>query len=75
MNVMYQSVHAAPRLKKLPVAKAFKNITTEPMCARIYKSKVVHSDGSAIDVEPNVSVVPYGRSLAALVFVYDIREK
>jgi PAS domain S-box-containing protein len=41
---------------------------------RIYKSQVVHSDGSAIDVELNVSVVPYGRSLAALVFVRDIRE-
>ena len=42
---------------------------------RIYKSKVVHSDGSTIDVELNVSVVPYGRSLAALVFVRDIREE
>ena len=35
---------------------------------RIYKSQVVHSDGSNIDVELNVCVVPYGRSLAALVF-------
>ncbi len=42
---------------------------------RIYKSKVIHSDGSAIDVELNVCVVPYGRSLAALVFVRDIREE
>ena len=41
---------------------------------RIYKSQVIHSDGSTIDVELNVSVVPYGRSLAALVFVRDIRE-
>ncbi len=41
---------------------------------RIYKSKVIHSDGSTIDVELNVCVVPYGRSLAALVFVRDIRE-
>ena len=42
---------------------------------RIYKSKVIHSNGSAIDVELNVCVVPYGRSLAALVFVRDIREE
>jgi PAS domain S-box-containing protein len=42
---------------------------------RIYKSQVIHSDGSAIDVELNVSVVPYGRTLAALVFVRDIREE
>jgi PAS domain S-box-containing protein len=42
---------------------------------RVYKSQVIHSDGSAIDVELNVSVVPYGRSLAALVFVRDIREE
>jgi PAS domain S-box-containing protein len=42
---------------------------------RIYKSQVIHSDGSTIDVELNVSVVPYGRSLAALVFVRDIREE
>jgi PAS domain S-box-containing protein len=42
---------------------------------RIYKSHVIHSDGSAIDVELNVCVVPYGRSLAALVFVRDIREE
>ncbi len=42
---------------------------------RIYKSKVIHSDGSAIDVELNVCVVPYGRSLAALVIVRDIREE
>jgi PAS domain S-box-containing protein len=42
---------------------------------RIYKSQVVHSDGSAIDVELNVCVVPYGRSLAALVFVRDMREE
>jgi len=41
---------------------------------RIYKSQFIHSDGSTIDVELNVSVVPYGRSLAALVFVRDIRE-
>jgi PAS domain S-box-containing protein len=42
---------------------------------RIYKSKVIHSDGSAIDVELNVCVVPYGRSLAALVIIRDIREE
>lgn len=42
---------------------------------RIYKSQIIHSDGSTIDVELNVSVVPYGRSLAALVFVRDIREE
>ena len=42
---------------------------------RIYKSQVIHSDGSTIDVELNVSVVPYGRSLAALVFVRDIRKE
>jgi len=42
---------------------------------RIYKSTVVHSDGSKIDVELNVSVIPYGRSLAALVFIRDIREE
>ena len=42
---------------------------------RVYKSQVKHSDGSTIDVELNVSVIPYGRSLAALVFVRDIREE
>ena len=42
---------------------------------RIYKSEVIHSDGYRIDVELNVCVVPYGRSLAALVFVRDIREE
>ena len=42
---------------------------------RIYKSQVIHSDGSTFDVELNVCVVPYGRSLAALVFVRDIREE
>ena len=42
---------------------------------RIYQSQVIRSDGSTIDVELNVSVVPYGRSLAALVFVRDIREE
>jgi PAS domain S-box-containing protein len=42
---------------------------------RIYRSQVIHSDGSPIDVELNVSVVPYGRTLAALVFVRDIREE
>ena len=41
---------------------------------RIYKSQVIHSDGSTIDVELNVCVIPYGRSLAALVFARDIRE-
>jgi len=41
---------------------------------RIYKSQVIHSDGTIIDVELNVCVVPYGRSLAALVFVRNIRE-
>ena len=42
---------------------------------RIYKSQVIHSDGSTIDVELNVCVVPHGRSLAALVIVRDIREE
>jgi PAS domain S-box-containing protein len=42
---------------------------------RIYKSQVIRSDGSTIDVELNVSVVPYGRTLAALVFIRDIREE
>jgi PAS domain S-box-containing protein len=41
---------------------------------RIYKSQVIHSDGTTIDVELNVCVIPYGRSLAALVFIRDIRE-
>jgi len=42
---------------------------------RIYKSQIIHSDGSTIDVELNVCVIPYGRSLAALVIVRDIREE
>jgi len=42
---------------------------------RIYKSTVIHSDGSTFDVELNVCVVPYGRSLAALVFMRDLREE
>ena len=42
---------------------------------RIYKSRVIHADGSTFDVELNVCVVPYGRSLAALVFVRDMREE
>ncbi|MBW1786334.1 MAG: PAS domain S-box protein [Deltaproteobacteria bacterium] len=42
---------------------------------RVYKSKVIHFDESLIDVELNVCVVPYGRSLSALVFVRDIREE
>lgn len=42
---------------------------------RIYKSQVIHSDGSTINVELNVCVVPYGRSLGALVFVRDMREE
>ena len=42
---------------------------------RIYKSQVIHSDGLTIDVELNVCVVPYGRSLAALVFMRNIREE
>ena len=42
---------------------------------RIYNSQVIHSDGTKIDVELNVCVVPYGRSLAALVFIRDIREE
>ena len=42
---------------------------------RIYKSTVIHSDGSNFDVELNVCVVPYGRSLAALVFMRDLREE
>ena len=42
---------------------------------RIYKSRVIHSDGTTFDVELNVSVVPYGRSLAALVFMRDMREE
>jgi PAS domain S-box-containing protein len=41
---------------------------------RIYQSQVIHSDGTTIDVELNVCVIPYGRSLAALVFIRDIRE-
>ena len=42
---------------------------------RIYKSTVIHSNGTVIDVELNVSVIPYGRSLAALVFIRDVREE
>jgi PAS domain S-box-containing protein len=42
---------------------------------RIYKSQIIHSDGSTSDVELNVCVIPYGRSLAALVIVRDIREE
>jgi PAS domain S-box-containing protein len=42
---------------------------------RIYTSKIIHSDGYPIDVELNVCVVPYGSSLAALVFMRDIREE
>ena len=42
---------------------------------RIYNSQVIHSNGSTIDVELNVCVVPYGRSLAALVIVRDLREE
>lgn len=42
---------------------------------RIYKSQVMHSDGSTIEVELNVSVIPYERSLAALVLMRDIREE
>ena len=42
---------------------------------RIYKSTVIHADGTPINVELNVSVIPYGRSLAALVFIRDIREE
>jgi PAS domain S-box-containing protein len=42
---------------------------------RIYKSQVIHADGTTIDVELNVCVVPYGRSLAALVFMRNIREE
>jgi PAS domain S-box-containing protein len=42
---------------------------------RIYKSTVIHANGYTIDVELNVSVIPYGRSLAALVFIRDIREE
>lgn len=42
---------------------------------RIYKSQVIRSDGSTIDVELHVSVVPYGRTLAALVFVRDTSEE
>jgi PAS domain S-box-containing protein len=42
---------------------------------RIYKSKVIHSSGYTIDVELNVCVVPYGSSLAALVFMRDKREE
>jgi PAS domain S-box-containing protein len=42
---------------------------------RIYKSTVIHSNGSSIEVELNVSVIPYGRSLAALVFIRDISEE
>jgi PAS domain S-box-containing protein len=53
----------------------YSNRTAGLNLPRIYKSQVVHSNGSVIDVELNVSVVPYGRSLAALVFVRDIREE
>ena len=42
---------------------------------RIYRSTVIHSNGTPIDVELNFSVIPYGRSLAALVFIRDIREE
>ncbi len=42
---------------------------------RVYKSQVMHSDGSTIDVELNVSVIPFGGSLAALVFIRDVREE
>jgi len=42
---------------------------------RIYNSRVIHADGSTFDVELNVCVVPYGRSLAALVFMRDLREE
>ena len=42
---------------------------------RIYKSQIIHSDGTTVEVELNVCVVPYGRSLAALVIVRDIREE
>ncbi|CAB1083870.1 hypothetical protein D1AOALGA4SA_11404 [Olavius algarvensis Delta 1 endosymbiont] len=42
---------------------------------RIYKSQVIHANGITIDVELNVCVVPYGRSLAALVFMRSIREE
>lgn len=42
---------------------------------RIYRSQIIHSDGSTFDVELNVSVVPYGKSLAALVFIRDMREE
>ena len=41
---------------------------------RIYNSQVIHSNGTTIDVELNVCVVPYGRSLAALVIAHDMRE-
>ena len=41
---------------------------------RIYNSQVIHSNGTTIDVELNVCVVPYGRSLAALVIARDMRE-
>ena len=42
---------------------------------RVYRSKILHADGYTIDVELNVCVVPYGESLAALVFMRDIREE
>jgi PAS domain S-box-containing protein len=38
---------------------------------RICKSQIIHSDGSTIDVKFNDCVIPYGRSLAALVIVRD----
>jgi PAS domain S-box-containing protein len=42
---------------------------------RVYKSKILHAEGHTIDVELNVCVVPYGESLAALVFMRDTREE
>ncbi|MDM8521771.1 molybdopterin-guanine dinucleotide biosynthesis protein B [Desulfococcaceae bacterium HSG8] len=42
---------------------------------RIYESQFIRSDGSPVDVELNVCVVPYGKSLAALVFVRDMTEQ
>jgi PAS domain S-box-containing protein len=57
------------------IAKRYSDRIAGINLPRIYKSRVIHSGGSAIDVEFNFCVIPYGRSLAALVFVRDIREE
>ncbi len=57
------------------IAKRYSDRIAGINLPRIYKSHVIHSDGSTIEVELNVCVIPYGRSLAALVFVRDTREE